>query len=78
MWSVYKLGKNEGIWNRPTESGSRWQTAGSFAVDDDGVVRWVQVARGADDVAELAKGVEVLEAMRGGERVSCESFFRMK
>ncbi|KAL4725072.1 hypothetical protein ACLX1H_008519 [Fusarium chlamydosporum] len=36
MWNVFSLGKNEGIWNRPTESGSRWQTSGAFAVDRDG------------------------------------------
>ncbi|KAJ7656359.1 hypothetical protein DFH06DRAFT_1045719 [Mycena polygramma] len=40
LWGAYKLGKNEGIWNRPTESGNRWQTAGSFAVDNEGIVRW--------------------------------------
>jgi hypothetical protein len=26
MYSVWKLGKQENIWNKPTESGSRWQT----------------------------------------------------
>lgn len=40
MWSVYKLGKEEGIWNRSTESGSRWQTSGSFAIDKEGMVAW--------------------------------------
>ncbi|PBP28746.1 hypothetical protein BUE80_DR000275, partial [Diplocarpon rosae] len=35
LWEAYALGKREGIWNRPTESGSRWQTAGSFAVDGE-------------------------------------------
>jgi hypothetical protein len=53
MWNVFSLGKNEGIWNRPTESGSRWQTSGAFAVDRDGTVRWVQVARTADDMPDL-------------------------
>ncbi|PLB44548.1 hypothetical protein P170DRAFT_468201 [Aspergillus steynii IBT 23096] len=45
--SVVNLGRGEGIWNRPTESGSRWQTAGDFAVDSDGVVKWVHVYEGA-------------------------------
>ncbi|RAR10023.1 exonuclease v [Stemphylium lycopersici] len=30
-----KLGKDKGINVRPTESGSRWQTAGNFAVDSE-------------------------------------------
>ena len=67
MWSVYKLGKEEGIWNRPTESGSRWQTAGSFAIDGEGLVRWAQVAGRADDVGDLAKGVDTLESEKGME-----------
>lgn len=32
LWSVYTPGRNEHIWNKPTESGNRWQTAGSFGV----------------------------------------------
>jgi hypothetical protein len=59
--SAFKLGKEEGIWNRPTESGSRWQTAGSFGVDGKGVVRWAEVAGGAYGVQDLKWGVEVLE-----------------
>ena len=70
LWKVYKLGKEEGIWNRPTESGTRWQTAGSFGVDRDGVVKWVQVAGRADEVAELDKGVGVLEEGGGKRRES--------
>lgn len=53
LWSVFSLGKNEGIWNRPTESGSRWQTSGAFAVDRDGTIRWAHVSRTADDVPDL-------------------------
>jgi len=30
MYSVWKLGKQENIWNKPTESGSRWQTVRIF------------------------------------------------
>ncbi|MCJ1390072.1 hypothetical protein MMC18_002930 [Xylographa bjoerkii] len=60
MWSVYRLGKDEGIWKRPTESGSRWQTAGGFAIDGSGIVQWVQVAARADDVGELEEGVKSL------------------
>ncbi|OQO02349.1 hypothetical protein B0A48_11903 [Cryoendolithus antarcticus] len=62
MWSVWKLGKEEGIWNRPTESGSRWQMAGSFGVDGEGVVRWGGVAGRADEKVDFEEGVRVLEA----------------
>lgn len=53
MFAAWKLGREHGIWNRPTESGSRWQTAGSFAVDGKGVVRWARVAEGAGDVLDF-------------------------
>ncbi|KAK6431430.1 hypothetical protein LTR95_012410 [Oleoguttula sp. CCFEE 5521] len=62
MWSVWRLGKEEGIWNRPTESGSRWQTAGSFGVDGEGVVRWGGVAGRADEKVDFEEAVKVLEA----------------
>jgi len=42
LWNVFSLGNKEQIWNRPTESGSRWQTAGSFAIDKDGIVEWAR------------------------------------
>lgn len=45
----------EGIWNRSTESGTRWQTAGNFATDVDGIVRWIQVASSAGDIRILRK-----------------------
>ena len=43
FWSVYKLGKSEGIWNRPTESGYRWQTAGTWAIDQNGIIKTEQL-----------------------------------
>ena len=66
---MYRLGLDEGIWNRPTESGSRWQTAGSFAIDGSGIVRWVQVAGRADDMAELHKGVKTLQDQKHEEQL---------
>ncbi|RSM02490.1 hypothetical protein CEP52_007933 [Fusarium oligoseptatum] len=60
LWSVFSLGKNEGIWNRPTESGSRWQTSGAFAVDRDGTIRWAHVSRTADDVPDLQAAATAL------------------
>ena len=50
LYNVYRLGQDEGIWNKPTESGSRWQTSGAFAVDADGTVRWTHVSKTADDL----------------------------
>lgn len=58
---MYALGKGEGIWNRPTESGSRWQTAGSWAVDGEGVVRWGGLSKSADDVPTFGESVKVLK-----------------
>ncbi|KAH9861829.1 hypothetical protein J1614_011582 [Plenodomus biglobosus] len=55
--SVSRLGREEGISVRPTESGSRWQTAGNFGVDGLGVVRWCRVDGRADDVPDFGEGV---------------------
>ena len=57
LWSVYKTGKQDGIYNRPTESGNRWQTAGSFAVDSSGTVQWSKKASTADEIADFEEGV---------------------
>lgn len=57
MYSVYKLGTQQGIWNKPTESGSRWQTSGSFAVDGEGVVRWSNIAKAADDMPNFQEAL---------------------
>lgn len=62
-WSlsnVFTLGREEKIWNRPTESGSRWQTAGTFAVDRNGIVKYVQVAKTADEIGDFDKAAESL------------------
>ncbi|KAK4955743.1 hypothetical protein LTR10_006682 [Elasticomyces elasticus] len=60
MYNVWQLGKSEGIWNRPTESGSRWQTGGFFAVDGDGIVRWGRAANRADEIPDFEAMVEAL------------------
>jgi hypothetical protein len=60
LYNVIRLGKDEGIWNRPTESGSRWQTGGAFAVDSKGVVKWAKVAASADDVPDLDAALTAL------------------
>lgn len=64
MLAVYRLGKEEGIWNRPTESGSRWQTAGSFAVDGEGMVRWGGAMRRADEIPNFDEAVDVLKGTK--------------
>jgi len=60
MYSLYKLGTTEKIWNKPTESGNRWQTAGSFAVDGEGAVRWTRAAKAADDVPDFNEALKAL------------------
>lgn len=67
MASVLSLGWSEGIWNRPTESGSRWQMAGDFAVDKEGVVRWVHVYETAGDVGDINEGVQAVLKSEGGD-----------
>ncbi|KAI4603565.1 hypothetical protein KJ359_003381 [Pestalotiopsis sp. 9143b] len=60
LYKTFQLGKQENIWNRATESGNRWQTAGAFGVDADGTVRCVQVAASADDMPDLNEAVRTL------------------
>jgi len=61
LWSVYRLGNDEGIWNRPTESGNRWQTAGSFACDGQGVVRWGKAAGSASETPDFEEAVSAVK-----------------
>ncbi|KAJ7714750.1 hypothetical protein B0H16DRAFT_520000 [Mycena metata] len=58
LWAVYRLGKDEGIWNKPTESGNRWQTSGSFAVDMRGTLRWGRAMRSVAEVPNFEEAVE--------------------
>ena len=67
LYSVYRLGADEGVWNKPTESGTRWQISGAFAVDKDGIVRFAHVSKSADDLPDLnaaaqSVGITVEEA----------------
>ena len=61
MWNAYKLVKEEGIWNRPTESGSRWQKSGTFAIDGTGIVRWGHVAPGADWIPDWEEAIKTVK-----------------
>jgi hypothetical protein len=60
MSDVFKLAREEKIVNRPTSSGSRWQTAGTFAVDSTGEVKYVQVAQQASENGNFEKALESL------------------
>lgn len=67
LYSAYRLGKDEGVWNRPTESGSRWQKSGAFAIDDEGVVRWSYVSGAADDMPNLSAALSSLDIGPGSK-----------
>ena len=61
LYAVYALGREKGIWNKPTESGSRWQRSGAWAVDEKGVVIWGHAAERADDTIDVEEAVKALE-----------------
>ncbi|KAK0385720.1 hypothetical protein NLU13_6897 [Sarocladium strictum] len=67
LYSVYRLGQTEGIWNKPAESGTRWQISGAFAIDRSGIVRWAHVDKAADDTARLNDGVIALGVEKDAE-----------
>ncbi|KAK4234801.1 hypothetical protein C8A03DRAFT_18360 [Achaetomium macrosporum] len=65
MWHTWKLGTEEGIWNRNAESGSKWQIGGAFAVDAGGFVRWAKPAASADEVPDFKQALKALEGHWG-------------
>jgi hypothetical protein len=60
LYSVFRLARQEKITNRPTETGTRWQTSGSFAVDKEGLVRWARIAEAADDMPDFNEALNAL------------------
>ncbi|KAK1593772.1 uncharacterized protein LY79DRAFT_550895 [Colletotrichum navitas] len=58
--SVFKLAREEGIANRPTESGSRWQTSGAWAVDGRGGVTWGGPAQTASEIPNVEEALSSL------------------
>jgi hypothetical protein len=58
--SVSKLEKEDGIKVRSTESGNRWQTAGNFAIDAQGTVKWSRKDERADDMPDFKQGVDAV------------------
>lgn len=61
LGSAIKLGREEGLWNRPTESGSLWQTSGSWVVDVGGVVRWGGASGRMDEIPDFEEAVKAVE-----------------
>lgn len=74
MYSVFRLAKDEKIWNKGTESGTRWQTAGTYAVDTDGVVKWGGPAKAADDMPDLRAALKALQVKVGPERAEVATY----
>lgn len=60
VWSAVKLGREEGIWNREQQTGSRWQQGGAFAVDSSGFVRWAKPAQSAEEVPSFKEALRAL------------------
>ena len=60
MLRAFKLGREEGVWNRPTESGTRWQTAGTFAMSPQGIIKYSHLASAADDMIRVDEAVQAL------------------
>lgn len=60
-WSlgeVFRLAREEKIANRPTESGTRWQTSGVYAVDASGTVQYSHPSQTTDDLGDLEAAVQ--------------------
>ncbi|KAK4189563.1 hypothetical protein QBC35DRAFT_513979 [Podospora australis] len=60
VWSAVKLGKEEGIWNREQQTGSRFQQGGAFAVDSSGFVRWAKPAQTAEEIPNFKEALRAL------------------
>ena len=67
LLTLYKLYKKEGISKRPTESGSRWQTAGNWAVDSNGAVTWGGPAARSDEEVRFEDAVVSLSRSGGSK-----------
>lgn len=58
LYAVFTTAKEDGISNRPTESGYRFQTSGSWAVDGKGTVVWGRVAEAASEIPDFDDAVK--------------------
>lgn len=61
LGAVFKLGREQNIWNRPTESGSRWQSSGVYAVDASGIVRYSHPSQTTDDLGDFEEALKSLK-----------------
>jgi hypothetical protein len=56
MGALKSLKESDGIDMRPTGAGSyRWQNSGGFAVDGQGKIRWLKIAKDSSDVCDYAE-----------------------
>ncbi|KAF4927467.1 hypothetical protein CGCVW01_v002508 [Colletotrichum viniferum] len=62
---VFSLAWNEGIKNRPTESGNRWQTSGAWAVNEGGIIVWGHAAKGASEIPDFDEVVTQVKTENG-------------
>ncbi|KAL2181551.1 uncharacterized protein P884DRAFT_295849 [Thermothelomyces heterothallicus CBS 202.75] len=60
LWRTWKLGTEEGIWNRNAQGGSKWQIGGAFGVDREGIVRWSKPAASADEIPDFKEALKIL------------------
>lgn len=61
LYEVYRLAKEEGIANRPTETGYRWQTSGSWAVDGRGKIAWGRPMNVANEIPDFDEAVKAVQ-----------------
>lgn len=61
MGEVFRLAREEKIANRPTESGTRWQTSGVFAIDSAGTVKYSHPSKTTDDLGDPAAAAEAVK-----------------
>ncbi|KAL0489992.1 HTH-type transcriptional regulator y4qH [Acrasis kona] len=62
MNELSELKDKEGIQNTETKAGSaRWQNSGSFAVDDNQIIKWAHVAKDAADVSNFNEALQSLD-----------------
>jgi hypothetical protein len=56
MGALKSLKESDGIDMRPTGAGSyRWQNSGGFAIDGQGKIRWLKIAKDSSDVCDYAE-----------------------
>ena len=56
MGALKSLKESDGIDMRPTGVGAyRWQNSGGFAVDGQGKIRWLKIAKDSSDVCDYAE-----------------------